>query len=68
MRAETGDGEAIHAFVVPAGGQVPDPVLFTGPVRQRLSRNSVPKPITVIREVPVNASGKPDKQALLGRA
>jgi hypothetical protein len=28
----------------------------------------VPKSITVIREVPVNASGKPDKQALLGRA
>jgi fatty-acyl-CoA synthase len=34
-------------------------------VRQRLSANNVPKSITVIREVPVNASGKPDKRALL---
>lgn len=61
-------GEAIHAFVVPAGGQVPDRALLTDLVRQRLSTNSVPKSITVIREVPVNASGKPDKPALLGRA
>jgi acyl-CoA synthetase (AMP-forming)/AMP-acid ligase II len=61
-------GEAIHAFVVPAGGQVPDRALLTDLVRQRLSTNSVPKSITVIREVPVNAGGKPDKPALLGRA
>jgi fatty-acyl-CoA synthase len=61
-------GEAIHAFVVPAGDQVPDRALLTDLVRQRLSTNSVPKSITVIREVAVNASGKPDKQALLGRA
>lgn len=61
-------GEAIHAFVVPASDQVPDRALLTDLVRQRLSTNSVPKSITVIRDVPVNASGKPDKQALLGRA
>lgn len=61
-------GEAIHAFVVPASDQVPDRALLTDLVRQRLSTNSVPKSITVIREVPVNASGKPDKLALLGRA
>lgn len=61
-------GEAIHAFVVPAGDQVPDRALLADLVRQRLSTNSVPKSITVIRQVPVNASGKPDKLALLGRA
>jgi acyl-CoA synthetase (AMP-forming)/AMP-acid ligase II len=58
-------GEAIHAFVVPAGDQAPDPATLADLVRQRLSANSVPKSITVIREVPVNASGKPDKRALL---
>jgi fatty-acyl-CoA synthase len=61
-------GEAIHAFVVPAGDHVLDRALLTDLVRQRLSANSVPKSITVIREVPVNASGKPDKPALLGQA
>jgi fatty-acyl-CoA synthase len=61
-------GEAIHAFVVPASDQAPDRALLTDLVRQRLSTNSMPKSITVIREVPVNASGKPDKPALLGRA
>jgi fatty-acyl-CoA synthase len=61
-------GEAIHAFVIPAGNHVPDPVLLTDLIRQRLSTNSVPKSITIIRDVPVNANGKPDKPALLDRA
>jgi fatty-acyl-CoA synthase len=60
-------GEAIHAFVVPAAGQAPDPEILTELVRKRLSANSVPKSITVIRDVPVSASGKPDKAALVGR-
>ena len=58
-------GEAIHAFVVPAGDQVPDSDVLTTLVRQTLSANSVPKTVTVIPEVPVSASGKPDKGALL---
>jgi fatty-acyl-CoA synthase len=62
---DPGTGEAIHAFVVPAGDQAPDLAMLTDLVRQRLSANSVPKSMTVIREVPVNASGKPDKRALL---
>jgi acyl-CoA synthetase (AMP-forming)/AMP-acid ligase II len=60
-------GEAIHAFVVPAGDDVPDPDRLAALVRSRLSANSVPKTVTAIRGVPVNASGKPDKGALLVR-
>ncbi|HEY6595456.1 MAG TPA: long-chain fatty acid--CoA ligase [Asanoa sp.] len=60
-------GEAIHAFVVPAGDAIPDRERLVGLVRARLSANSVPKTVTAIRDVPVNASGKPDKRALLGR-
>jgi acyl-CoA synthetase (AMP-forming)/AMP-acid ligase II len=60
-------GEAIHAFVVPAPDQTPEKEVLIDLVREQLSANSVPKSITVIREVPVSASGKPDKSALLGR-
>ena len=59
-------GEAIHAFVVPASDRAPDPEALRALVRERLSANSVPKTVEVIREVPLNASGKPDKKALLG--
>ncbi len=60
-------GEAIHAFVVPALDQAPDPEVLIELAREQLSANSVPKSITVIRDVPVGASGKPDKGALVGR-
>jgi fatty-acyl-CoA synthase len=60
-------GEAIHAFVVPTGDESPDREALIKLVRERLSANSVPRTVTVIRDVPVNASGKPDKKALLGR-
>jgi acyl-coenzyme A synthetase/AMP-(fatty) acid ligase len=60
-------GEAIHAFVVPAGGPEPDRMALAGLVREKLTANSVPKTITVIREVPLSASGKPDRAALLRR-
>lgn len=60
-------GEAIHAFVVPAGGVEPDLAALSALVREWLSANSVPKTVTVIREVPMSASGKPDKTALLRR-
>jgi fatty-acyl-CoA synthase len=58
-------GEAIHAFVVPTGEELPDVEVLTALVRRRLSRNSVPKQITMIRDVPMSASGKPDKRALI---
>jgi acyl-CoA synthetase (AMP-forming)/AMP-acid ligase II len=58
-------GEAVHAFVVPIGDQPPDVDELSGLVRRRLSRNSVPSSITVTRDVPMSASGKPDKSALI---
>ena len=60
-------GEAIHAYVVPAGDEAPDPDRLAALVRSRLSVNSVPKTVTTIHDVPVNAAGKPDKGALLDR-
>jgi acyl-CoA synthetase (AMP-forming)/AMP-acid ligase II len=60
-------GEAIHAFVVPAGDEAPDRDRLVALVRARLSANSVPKTVTAIRHVPLNAVGKPDKHALLVR-
>jgi fatty-acyl-CoA synthase len=58
-------GEAIHAFVVPTGDDEPDVGGLTELVGRQLSRNSVPKTITVTRQVPMSASGKPDKRALI---
>ncbi|MFL6128727.1 MAG: class I adenylate-forming enzyme family protein [Mycobacteriales bacterium] len=60
-------GEAIHAFVVPAGDEAPDRDRLVALVRARLSANSAPKTVTAIRDVPMNAAGKPDKPALLLR-
>ncbi|MFI5891585.1 class I adenylate-forming enzyme family protein [Actinoplanes sp. NPDC051513] len=60
-------GEAIHAFVVPAGDRTPDTARLVALVRSRLSANSVPKTVTAVRDVPMNPSGKPDKTALLHR-
>jgi fatty-acyl-CoA synthase len=58
-------GEAIHAFVVPAEGHVPDPAELAAHVGAELGAGSVPATVTVIAEVPVGPSGKPDKKALL---
>jgi acyl-CoA synthetase (AMP-forming)/AMP-acid ligase II len=58
-------GEAVHAFVVPAGGRVPDPDALAERVRAELGEDSVPRTITMVPGVPVAASGKPDKRALL---
>ncbi|HET8684770.1 MAG TPA: fatty acid--CoA ligase family protein [Micromonosporaceae bacterium] len=58
-------GEAIHAFVVPAGDTVPDREVLAKLVRERLSANSVPATLAVISQVPMSPSGKPDKRALL---
>ncbi len=58
-------GEAVHAFVVPAGGSAPDDDALRALVRERLSANSVPATVKVITEVPLGPGGKPDKNALL---
>lgn len=58
-------GEAVHAFVVPAPGHRPDPVVLRALVRERLGEASVPRLITVVDEVPVSPAGKPDKRSLL---
>jgi len=58
-------GEAVHAFVVPTGDRIPDRDALTALVRAELGEDSVPKTITAVPGVPVAASGKPDKRALL---
>jgi fatty-acyl-CoA synthase len=58
-------GEAVHAFVVPAAGHTLDRDELVALVRAELGDDSVPKTITEISGVPVAASGKPDKRALL---
>lgn len=58
-------GEAVHAFVVPAAGRRPDPDALRRLVEERLGAASRPKTVAFISEVPVAASGKPDKRRLL---
>lgn len=58
-------GEAVHAFVVVSAGQTLEPAELRTLVRSELGDDSVPKTITEIPGVPVAASGKPDKHALL---
>jgi len=63
--ADDATGEAIHAFVVMKPGQTLDRAALSAVVRSELGADSVPKTITEISSVPVAASGKPDKRALL---
>jgi acyl-CoA synthetase (AMP-forming)/AMP-acid ligase II len=60
-------GEAVHAFVVPAAGRVPDPDALAALVRAELGADSVPRTVTSVPAVPVAPGGKPDKRALLDR-
>ncbi|MFH9403861.1 class I adenylate-forming enzyme family protein [Streptomyces sp. NPDC017638] len=57
-------GEAIHAFVVPRTGAVPDADALRGLVARELGEAGVPVGVVGITEVPVAPSGKPDKAAL----
>ncbi|MFI5931555.1 class I adenylate-forming enzyme family protein [Actinoplanes sp. NPDC051494] len=57
-------GEAVHAFVVPARGRIPDPDQLRDLVAERLGEAAVPRTVTVIDAVPVASSGKPDKSLL----
>ncbi|WP_242907331.1 class I adenylate-forming enzyme family protein [Actinomadura terrae] len=58
-------GEAVHAFVVPVAGRSPDRDELAALVRAELGGDAVPRTVTELSAVPVAASGKPDKQALL---
>jgi len=60
-------GEAVHAFVVPSAGRSVDYGALAALVRAELGEHSVPKTITEVATVPLAASGKPDKRALLAR-
>ncbi|MFI5913126.1 class I adenylate-forming enzyme family protein [Dactylosporangium sp. NPDC051541] len=64
-RPDDHTGEAVHAFVVPASGAVPDIAHLSDLVRSSLGDASVPASLRVITEVPLAPSGKPDKRALL---
>lgn len=63
-RPDEETGEAIHAYVVPAAGRDPDAALLRKSVAERLGDAAVPRTITLIDEVPLAPSGKPDKRAL----
>jgi fatty-acyl-CoA synthase len=57
-------GEAVHAFVIPHSGRVPDRASLGELVRFQLGPSSVPRTITFVDDVPVAPSGKPDKRSL----
>ncbi|MDT8914361.1 long-chain fatty acid--CoA ligase [Amycolatopsis sp. PS_44_ISF1] len=59
-------GEAMHAFVVASPGGSPDFRELRALVAAELGEAAVPTTFQVIDAVPVAASGKPDKAALLG--
>ncbi|QFZ24600.1 long-chain fatty acid--CoA ligase [Saccharothrix syringae] len=57
-------GEAVHAFVVPTAGRVPDPAALRALVTERLGAACAPARVTAIAEPPLAPSGKPDKRLL----
>ncbi|WP_261399322.1 class I adenylate-forming enzyme family protein [Streptomyces misionensis] len=57
-------GEAIHAFVVPQPGRAPAERALRDLVARELGEASVPAGVSTLADVPVAASGKPDKAAL----
>jgi fatty-acyl-CoA synthase len=61
-------GEAVHAFIVPAGEAAPDPDALRSLVRAVLTPGHVPQGITTLHDVPRAASGKPDKDTLVDLA
>ncbi|BCL33317.1 class I adenylate-forming enzyme family protein [Streptomyces aurantiacus] len=58
-------GEAVHAFVVPAPGHVPDLGELRALVTANLEEANTPTRLTLIQEVPLTPAGKPDKQRLV---
>ncbi len=57
-------GEALEAYVVPASGAVIDPREVVRYARAGIAGYKVPYAVRVLDELPVLASGKPDRRAL----
>ncbi|WP_439943771.1 class I adenylate-forming enzyme family protein [Streptomyces sp. BBFR115] len=57
-------GEAVHAFVVPAAGRLPDPGELRELVAAQLGEACAPARLHLIDEVPLTPAGKPDKRRL----
>ncbi|MCE6995019.1 long-chain fatty acid--CoA ligase [Saccharothrix sp. S26] len=57
-------GEAVHAFVVPAGEREPDLAALRAWVTARLGAACAPAHVTAIAAPPLAPSGKPDKRLL----
>jgi fatty-acyl-CoA synthase len=57
-------GEAVHAYVVPAAGSTPDPVILRELVAGQLGDLAAPRTVTLIDHVPLLPGGKPDKAQL----
>ncbi|QKW25892.1 long-chain fatty acid--CoA ligase [Streptomyces seoulensis] len=60
-------GEAVHAFVVPAAGRVPELGELRELVAAHLGGACAPTRLTLIDEVPLTPAGKPDKRQLAAR-
>jgi acyl-CoA synthetase (AMP-forming)/AMP-acid ligase II len=61
-------GQAVHAYVVPVAGRPLEHSALATLVRTQLGDTSVPRKIMELASVPVVASGRPDKRALLEQA
>ena len=57
-------GEAVHAFVMPAAGRVPELGALRDLVTARLGAACAPTRLTLIDQVPLTPAGKPDKRRL----
>ncbi|WP_219511317.1 class I adenylate-forming enzyme family protein [Nonomuraea ceibae] len=57
-------GEAVHAYVVPAGRARVSRDDLAALVRDALGEAAVPRTVTTLAEAPVNEAGKPDKSRL----
>ena len=57
-------GQVLHAFVVPRDGQSVNPEQITDFVKSNLARYKAPKKVTVLDELPRNATGKVLKREL----
>lgn len=57
-------GEALHAFVVAGDGVVLEPREVVRFARERIAGYKVPYLVTIVAELPLLPSGKPDRRAL----
>lgn len=59
-------GEVAMAFVLPVAGQAIDPAGFINWCREQMANYKVPRKVQVVEVMPLNATGKVDKQVLRG--